>query len=286
MTEIAQEIGPVSEAVIVDSVRITPDDRDEVRRIRLRVDDPAFRFLPGHLIGVVVPGPHAFGNRYHTRRYSIASGSKTLTGEGIEFDLLVRRCFLIDEFSGERHPGVASHFLCDATAGQHITITGPFRSPFRIPERDDANLLMIGTGTGVAPFRAFIQEIYSRKTGWHGQVRLYYGARTGMDLLYQNDEFDDLANYYDRDSFKAFRAVMSKPMASENDTFEAAIAGNAQDIWELMQDAKSHVYLAGINRVADAFDRLMQEAATSQSVWRETKAWMQKEGRWSELIYS
>lgn len=145
---------------------------------------------------------------------------------------------------------------------------------------------MIGTGTGIAPFRGFIQQIYRHNRGWHGQVRLYYGATTGMDLLYRNDELDDLANYYDRDSFKAFRAVISKPLASEGETLDAVIAGHAEDIWELMQDANTHLFLAGLSRVVDAFDERMQRVAASPSAWRETKAWMRAEGRWSELTYS
>ena len=46
----------------------------------------------------------------------------------------------------------------------------------------------------------------------HGgaQVRLYYGARNGMDLLYGNDADGDLSNYYDEASFKAFGAIISQ----------------------------------------------------------------------------
>ena len=47
----------------------------------------------------------------------------------------MRRCFYIDDISGEKYPGIASNFLCDAEAGGRITITGPYRSPFKIPEQ-------------------------------------------------------------------------------------------------------------------------------------------------------
>lgn len=286
MAQAMKELGPVSEAVVVDSTRVTPEGRDEVRRIRLRVDEPAFRFSPGQSIGVVVPGPHAFGNRYHIRRYSIASGHRDGTQDAVEFELLVRRCFYVDEISGEQYPGIASNYLCDARGGAQITITGPFRSPFRIPQDDTANLVMIGTGTGVAPFRSFIQEIYRTNRAWHGLVRLYYGAKSGMDLLYRNDELDDLSNYYDRNSFKAFRAIISKPMASEGETLQAAIEGHAQDVWELMQDAKTHIYIAGLGKVVEAFDAVMEKAATSPTAWRQTREWLHAEGRWSELVYT
>ena len=81
MTEHQLELGPVSEAVVTDSIRISREDLDEVRRIRLRIDDPSFHFSVGQSVGVVAPGPHPFGNRYHMRRYSIAGEASTAAAE-------------------------------------------------------------------------------------------------------------------------------------------------------------------------------------------------------------
>lgn len=286
MNEATQELGPVSEAVVTESVRITPAERDEVRRIRLRIDDPAFRFSVGQSIGVVVPGPHPLGNQFHMRRYSIASGHIDRGGDEIELELLVRRCFYLDEISGERYPGIASHYLCDAEAGKRITITGPYRSPFKIPADDSSNLLMIGTGTGVAPFRSFVQEIYREKGGWKGQVRLYYGARNGMDLLYGNEAEGDLTNYYDEASFKAFGALISRPLASDADTLKAALKDHAGDVWQLMQDPRTYVYLGGLGKVTKTFDQIMEKVAGGPGAWAETKERLRAQGRWSELVYS
>jgi ferredoxin--NADP+ reductase len=286
MNESIQELGPVSEAVVTESVRITPPERDEVRRIRLRIDDPAFRFSVGQSIGVMVPGPHPLGNQFHMRRYSIASGHTDQASDAIELELLVRRCFYVDEISGEQYPGIASHYLCDADVGQRIAITGPYRSPFRMPADENANLLMIGTGTGVAPFRAFVQELYRDKGSWKGQVRLYYGARNGMDLLYGNDAEGDLANYYDDASFKAFGAMISRPRASDSDMLKAAVEGHAAEVWELMQDPSTYVYLSGLGKVAKAFDKVMEKVAGGAGVWTEFKEKLRSQGRWSELVYS
>ena len=285
MTEHQQELGPVSEAVVTDSIRISREDLDEVRRIRLRIDDPSFHFSVGQSVGVIVPGPHPFGNRYHMRRYSIAGEAVDRRGE-TEIELLVRRCFAIDEVSGESYPGIASNYLCDAGIGQEIMLTGPFRSPFRMPRNETANILMIGTGTGVAPFRSFIQEIYRQRGSWMGQVRLYYGARNGMDLLYANEEQDDLAQYYDQASFQAFRGVISKPLASEADTLAAATEGHAASIWKLIRMPDTYVYLAGLGKVAERFDEIMRYAAGSDEVWVMTRDRLRASGRWSELVYN
>lgn len=286
MNQMDSELGAVCEAVVKESSRITPENRDEVRKIRLQIDDPSFRFVEGQTIGVVVPGPHDFGNRYHMRRYSIASGREVNGGEAVEFDLLVRRCFYLDEVSGERYPGIASNYLCDAPPGKRITISGPYRSPFRIPQNSSANLLMIGTGTGVAPFRAFIQRIYRYQPDWQGKVRLFYGARTGMDLFYLNDEQDDLANYYDEKTFQAFKGLISKPLAADDQALRDPLEAHAAEAWELVQDRNTYVYLAGLGKVVETLDAVMAKAAGSEQRWLEAKEQLIKDDRWSELIYN
>lgn len=284
MTEQHNELGPVAAAVVTDSVRISREDLDEVRRIRLRIEDPSFRVGVGQTVGVVVPGPHPFGNAYHMRRYSIAGEGVDSTGD-TEIELLVRRCFAIDEVSGEAYPGIASHYLCDATVGQAVTLTGPYRSPFRMPRNETANILMIGTGTGVAPFRSLVQSIYRQRGGWSGEVRLYYGARSGMDLLYRNQEHDDLAQYYDETTFRAFRGITTRPLASEADALAAATEAHADAIWQLIRMPDTYVYLAGLGAIAERFDQVMSGVAGSADAWALTRQRLRDEGRWSELIY-
>ncbi len=272
-------------AVVKESKRITPADTDEVRHMVLRIDDPSFRFVEGQSIGVLVPGPHPFGNKFHHRYYSIANARTPVAGDEIEIDLLVRRCFYIDEVSGESCPGIASNYLCNAQPGEKLAITGPFRSAFRIPADENANLLMIGTGTGIAPFRAFIQRVYKQRGAWKGKVRLFYGAQTGMDLLYMNDVNNDLTNYYDETTFKAFQAVNLRPLSRPEAALQSALEDNIAEAWTMIQDPKTHIYLAGIDKIIDAFDKVMAAKAGSEEQWQRMKQQLVEEQRWSELVY-
>lgn len=285
MSEAPADLGPTTQAYIKDSRRITPETSDEVRHITLQVTDPAFQFVEGQSIGVVVPGPHPFGNPYHVRRYSIANARSIPLDSGVELDLLVRRCFYIDEVSGERYPGIASNYLCDAKPGAPLTIGGPYLSPFKMPLDNRANLLMIGTGTGIAPFRAFAQLIYERRGDWKGQVRLYYGGRSGLDLMYTNDETTDLANYYDEKTFKAFRALGTRPLMSSSQALERGLADNADEALHLINEPNTHVFLSGLGKIAAVFDKVMAERVGSSEGWKAIKEKMIDEGRWSELIY-
>lgn len=265
--------------------RITPEKADEVRNIRLYIPGTGFAYQVGQSVGIIIPGPHAFGNATHMRLYSIADACPDPDG-GTEIDLCVRRCFYIDEVSGERFPGVASNALCDARPGDQFILTGPYRSQFKMPPESSCNVLMIGTGTGIAPFRAFLKEAYERHSGWQGQVRLYYGARTGMEVLYQNNHNDDLSNYYDQATYQAFSGLSRRPgLQGEGDALQSTLKEHAQEIWTLVQEPNTYVYLAGLERISSALDQLMSELAGSASRWRWMRQDLRDQGRWSEILY-
>lgn len=270
-------------ATLTGSRRLTPETTAEVRQIVLRVDEPAFYFPEGQTIGVLVPGPHAFGNKAHHRYYTIA-GARETEG-GCELELLVPRCFYIDVVSGEEYPGTASNFLCDAEPGDEVTLTGPYRSAFTIPADKTSNLLMLGTGTGIAPFRAFLRRVYEQDREWQGKVRLYYGARTGTDMLYMNDQNADLANYYDQATFLAVQSVSRGLLSDEGDALRHGVEEHAAEIWALIQDPRTHVYLAGMDKVVAVFEATMAKLAGSAEAWQAARQKLVDERRWSQLTY-
>lgn len=280
-----QDVSKTWNAVIKTSERITADSTDEVRNILLNIQDPGFEFEVGQSVGVLIPGPHALGNYNHLRLYSIANGRRNPGTDGVDIEICVRRCFYIDEVSGEQYPGLASNLLCDAQVGSGIKLTGPYGSHFRVPMDNRSNLLMIGTGTGIAPFRAFVQNVYGQEHDWKGQVRLFYGARTGMEKLYHNDENNDLTNYYDQATFQAFDSISKRSWVGEEKALKKTLQDHAKEIWELMQDERTHVYLAGLEKVSDALEKAMVEAAGSASKWRWARQDLVEQKRWSELFY-
>lgn len=272
-------------ASVVSSTRITPNDSDtELRHIDLAVDSKNFSHQVGQSIGILVPGPHEFGQKQYLRLYSIAGGSTADDGKQV-ISLLVKRCFYIDEFSGQRYDGKASNYLCDLNEGDTVTLVGPYDLAFALPKRKDANLLMIGLGTGIAPFRAFIKHIYSELGGWEGNVRLYHGAMNGVELAYMNDQNGDLKYYYDEETFKAFQAISPRPHFDVPVDLEAAMAQNADEVWTLLQDPKTYVYVAGLKKISELLDEALVKIVGSREKYEQQKAKMKEWGRWAELIY-
>jgi ferredoxin--NADP+ reductase len=270
---------------VVSSRRITPNDSEtELRHIDLAVDSKDFSHQVGQSIGVLVPGPHEYGQKEYLRLYSIA-GSSTSEDDKPVISLCVKRCFYIDEFSGQRYDGKASNYLCDLKDGATVTLVGPYNLAFALPKEKDANLLMIGLGTGIAPFRAFIKHIYSELGGWKGDVRLYHGAMNGVELAYQNDQNADLKYYYDEDTFKAFQAISPRAHADVPVDLAGAMAQNADEVWTQLQDPKTYVYVSGLKKIREQLDEALVKIVGSPVKYEQQKAKMIDEGRWAELIF-
>jgi sulfite reductase (NADPH) flavoprotein alpha-component len=113
------------------------------------------------------------------RLYSIASSQKVV---GDEVHLTVG---VVDYLAhGERHWGAASSFLAQAGDEQRLPVYIEPNERFRLPQDDAQDIIMIGPGTGVAPFRAFVQE--RRETAARGRNWLFFGNRHfGSEFLYQ-----------------------------------------------------------------------------------------------------
>jgi ferredoxin--NADP+ reductase len=260
-----------------------PGAREDVRELILALDDPHFAFDIGQSIAVLVAGPHDFGQLQHVRLYSIAS-TPAEAGPG-RIRICVRRCSYIDTFSGERYPGIASNYLCDLPIGSPLIIAGPIGLPFRVPERTNTNLLMIGLGTGIGPFRALIRHIYAERGGWEGKVRLFYGGRTGLELAYMNDWRNDFASYLDQTTFQAIEALSPRPAWNEPADLAAAMRQHHAEVWSLLEEPGTHVYLAGLSLIGEQLDAVLAELAGGSTEWAKRKAILIESGRWMSLLY-
>jgi len=269
-------------AVLIESRRITPPaSREEVRHLAFRTGDLSFDGTLGNCIRVFAPGQ--FGNPHHTRLYSIMDLERR--GDGTEFAICVRRCSYIDDFNGEEYKGVASNYLCDLRADAAIQFAGPVGYPFVIPEDKGADILMLGMGTGIAPFRTLIRQIYEKIGGWKGRVRLFYGAKSPLEMLYMNDENNDLANYYDQPTFKAFQAVSPRPAFDAAVPLDQALKQNAAEVWEMLTRPDTRVFVAGTGNMLAMIDKAMGELAGSSREWASVHAQLRSSGRWSEVLY-
>jgi len=255
----------------------------EIRELVLEVAGSS-GFEVGQSIGVIAPGDTAFGKKEHFRLYSIADIPEKLGGSE-RVKIAVKRVSYIDDYSGERYEGLASNYLCNLDVGEGLTVAGPYGTPFRLPAEKDANLILIGMGTGIAPFRAFVKLLYTREPDFKGAVRLFYGAKSGLELIYMNSELDDFTEYYDRETFEAFKALSPRPHWEDPIAWDGAIRSRGEEIWKMLLDHKTYVYVAGLEVVRDQLDKVFSSLAETPEAWKRRKAELEAGNRWVELLY-
>lgn len=155
--------------VAVDAVVTTLADlTHDVRVIRLRVDPAAnFEFLAGQFVSFSIERP---GQRFSaTRAYTISS-SPDLRGE-IEL--------LLNLIPG----GPGSEYLFGLAPGDAVTFRGPYGT-FVLPQ-NDADLLFVATGTGIAPFSSMLAWLAAHEP--ERRVTLLWGIRSERDLYFQRE---------------------------------------------------------------------------------------------------
>ena len=271
-------------ATVISSERLTPEETEEVREIVVAIQQPDFKCEVDQSFGVLIDAPGDFGNTTHLRLYSVADLPEEKDGNQL-ITFLVKRCSYVDEFSGEKYKGVASNYLCNRKKGDKITITGPFELPFRVPEDKTSNLILIGMGTGIAPFRAFVKHIYKNVKDWKGKVRLFYGARSGLELLYMNDKNNDLTSYYDEETFEAFHALSPRPHWSDPIALDLAIEERASEIVEMLSQSNTYIYVAGYEKISEMLDKAFSNILGSKEKWEIRKAELGAGKKWAEIIY-
>ena len=122
------------------------------------------------------------------RLYSIASSARQV-GEEVHLTVAER----VDSVGDQLRFGVASKLLLDLPEGARVPIYIESNERFRLPADPERDLIMIGPGTGVAPFRAFAQE--RAALGARGRDWLFFGHRhLSKEFLYQTEWLAALAS--------------------------------------------------------------------------------------------
>lgn len=167
------------------------------------------------------------------RLYSIAS-SQAEVGEEVHLTVGVVR---FDAF-GQPHLGGASGFLAERLAeGQQVKVFVEHNDNFRLPNHDTP-VIMIGPGTGIAPFRAFLQE--RDNAGATGQNWLFFGnPHFTQDFLYQVE----LQDYLKRGVLSKLDVAFSRDQAQKVYVQDKLLAKGAE-VWSWLQQG-AHLYICG-----------------------------------------
>ncbi|EGG07344.1 uncharacterized protein MELLADRAFT_77606 [Melampsora larici-populina 98AG31] len=193
------------------------------------------------------------------------SGDRLVYGCGTNYLLNVKLALngeherLANQPIDQRHHGVPKYKL-EGPRGKYLGPSGELRIPIhirrssmRLPTSPHIPVVMIGPGTGVAPFRSFIQErvTSARKAKERGggleqwaNIVLFYGCRKeNEDFLYR-EEWDQYAAELDG-KFKMFTAVSRKPGTEKKRYVQDDIWDQRSMIGEMILQKKGYTYICG-----------------------------------------
>lgn len=186
------------------------------------------------------------------RLYDVANSLKVLPDE---IHLCVKRYFYTQGKSTLK--GIGSNFLIDQSPGNQIQIFPHKHARFNLPISKDVPLILVADGTGVAPFRAFMQEI---ETGEriHPCWLIFSEQNFEEDFLYQSEWLQ---------AFSSGALKRLTPVFYEDEKGATLISSLLQEEDQLKQwMAKgAHLYLSGDKALLNATEHALQEWASLQS---------------------
>ena len=252
--------------------------------------DPQLQYVEGQSIGIIPDGTDAKGKPHKLRLYSIASTRHGDNMAGNTVSLCVRQ--LQYEKDGETINGVCSTFLCDIEPGAKVKITGPVGKEMLLPPDEDANIIMLATGTGIAPMRTYLRRMFEpaerEKNGWHfrGKAWLFMGAPLTPNLLYDAD-----FEHYQREFPENFRYTKAISREQQNAKggrmyIQDRVLEYADEIFAMIENPKTHVYMCGLKGMEPGIDEAMGAAAAAKGLnWAKLRPQLKKAERWHVETY-
>jgi sulfite reductase (NADPH) flavoprotein alpha-component len=234
---------------------------------KLDLDKPAAEFVA--LLKPLAP-----------RLYSIASSPKAHAGQ-VHLTVSIVRY----ESFGRARKGLASTFLADRAGGEaSVPVFIQASHGFRLPVNGSLPIIMVGPGTGVAPFRAFLHE--RRAAAAPGKNWLFFGEQRAAADFYYRDELEIM---FSDGHLTKLCTAFSRDQA-EKIYVQHRMLEHAAELWSWLQDG-AHFYVCGdASRMAkdvdDALHKIIETAGGKSA--DDAKAYVAKmkaEKRYQRDVY-
>lgn len=251
--------------------------RTDIRHIVLDFGDTPFPFLEGQTLGILPPGFDRYGRPQHLRLYSVASARDGERAGRNNLALIVKR--VTQDHAGNAVRGVASNYLCNLSKGDSVRVAGPFGESFLMPQHTGSSLLMICTGTGVAPMRAMIER--RRRSGAaDGKLMLFLGARSPEEFPYFGRLRKLPAGFLDLNL--AFSRLAGAPRMYVQDLLRQRAAAVAAAIL----DESCFIYLCGLKAMEPGVAEALADVCAEHGLnWQQLQPALATAGRYHVETY-
>jgi sulfite reductase (NADPH) flavoprotein alpha-component len=216
------------------------------------IDHPSAKFEPAEFVKLLA--------KLQPRLYSVASSLKAHP-EAVHLIIDV----VTYESHGRKRKGVCSTFLAERCSDRPVPVY-PSKSKFHLPEDPNAPLIMVGPGTGVAPFRAFLQE--RQAIGARGKSWLFFGAQREKSDFYYRDDFEKfMADGWLTRLDTAFSRDQAHKIDVQHRMLEAAA-----EVWKWLNQG-AYFYVCGdAKRMAKDVDAALRQIVQQQGGLSEDEA--------------
>jgi len=251
-------------------------------------------YWEGQSYGVVPPGINPKNGKPNTNRlYSIASTRYGDDMKGTTTTLCVRRAtYWCPELKADdpAKKGVCSNFLCDSKPGDDIMLTGPAGKVMLMPEKDPkTDLIMVATGTGIAPYRSFLRRLFVEKTpagaAYQGLAWLFLGVANTDALLYDAD-WQTIKTKFP-ENFRVDYALSREQTNKDGGKMyiQDKVEEYADEVFSRMEKG-AHIYFCGLKGMMPGILTMMEGVAASKGKeWKAVLKEWKEAGQWHVEVY-
>ncbi|MEY2546595.1 MAG: sulfite reductase flavoprotein alpha-component [Verrucomicrobiota bacterium] len=209
------------------------------------IEHPSIKWAPQEFVDTLA--------KLMPRLYSISSSLKAHPNE-VHFTIDVVRY----ESRGRQRKGVCSNFLAERAEKTSIPVF-PNPSKFRLPEDGNVPIIMVGPGTGIAPFRAFLQDRQS--TGAKGKNWLFFGSQHQHCDYFYEDELEKMK----ADGFLTRLDCAWSRDSADKSYVQHKMLANAAEIWKWLDGENGQFFVCGdARRMAKDVDAALRTIIEKQ----------------------
>merc|ERR1719277_1313515 len=178
--------------------------------------------------------------------------------------------------------------------GDEVLITGPTGAEMLLPEDQSSNIIMLATGTGIAPMRSSLRLLFKDAAGadadgsrkFKGLAWLFMGVPYSKSLLYDDEHTDYKAKYPDQFRYDYAVSREDKNAAGQKMYIQTKMAEYTEELWDLMQSPKTHIYMCGLKGMESGMEECFSPIAEKNGKdWKEFAKAMKKAKRYHVEVY-
>jgi ferredoxin--NADP+ reductase len=251
-------------------------------------------YWEGQSFGVIPPGINPKNGKPNSvRLYSIAASRYGDDMSGKDTTLCVRRAtYWCPELKADdpAKKGVCSNYLCDAKPGDDVKMTGPTGKVMLMPEeKADTDLIVVATGTGIAPYRSMWKRLFIEKTpagaAYKGLFWLFLGVANTDALLY-DDEIQKMAKEFP-DNFKYDYALSREQTNVKGDKMyiQDKVEEYADDIFNRLNNG-AHMYFCGLKGMMPGITEMLGGVCEKKGLnYEDWLKGLKKNKQWHVEVY-